>query len=141
MIRKPHPAVGGHTQESFDDFLRGYHPDIREQARDLRTRMDWCHMLANDYGSIEPRTERFTVMAKTWSESADSLEEQLILLLYANRLPDPVPGIPPVPAHAVQTTPPVLRQSSHERARLRTWCDKAVRNLRVLAYAAPREGL
>lgn len=141
MTRKPHPAVGGHTQTSFDLFLMGYHPDIREQARDLRIRMEWCHMLANDYGSVEQPNASIKAMAKTWRESADNLEEQLVTLLYANRLPDPVPGIPPAPARPHQAAAPVVFQTPNEKARFRAWCDKVVRNLRVLTYAAPREGL
>ncbi|MBF0859386.1 hypothetical protein HKD24_09185 [Gluconobacter sp. LMG 31484] len=141
MIRKPHPAVGGHTQTSFDLFLNGYHPDIHEQARDLRTRMEWCHMLANDYGSSDQSNAANKVMAKTWRESADHLEEQLVLLLYSNRLPDPVPGIPPRPARPAQLKKSAALQTPAEKAQLRSWCDKAVQNLRVLTYAAPREGL
>lgn len=141
MTRKPHPAVGGHTQTSFDLFLMGYHPDIREQARDLRTRMEWCHMLAQGYGTAGQSSEAIQMMARTWRASADTLEEQLVLLLYANRLPDPVPGIPPAPARPTLVPAPVVVQNPHEKARLRTYCDRMVRNLRMLTYAAPREGL
>ncbi|MFT8325499.1 hypothetical protein [Gluconobacter oxydans] len=123
LFTRPAPQ----TRQGFEQLLTEIRPGVHAKARELFTNMQNCH---NQAGLLH--SYRDYDGARTWSETAFQIGEQLDELLSANLIPDPVPGIPEKTRDCRPVTISAIEEI--DRAHLQDWCWKMVDVLRAAAY-------
>ncbi|MFT8918041.1 MAG: hypothetical protein ABF887_00470 [Gluconobacter oxydans] len=115
------------TRSGFEQLLTEINPSVHAKARELFINQQNCR---NQAGILD--SYRDYDGARTWSEHAFQIGEQLDELLSENLICDPVPGIPEKTIDCRPVTTSAIEEI--DRSHLHDWCWKMVDVLRAAAY-------